>query len=128
MQEALQAEKSRLQGVLAQEERAASAAAAQHPAPETAQTQSSSEKEDELDAFMGQVAVQLEQDKVCHDSFSRITNVAGYMAPAQVPLDWTTNRLLIKKLIAGLCQHSVCTSKAVCLNHACPSKHHSNRA
>ena len=80
MQEALHAEKSRLQGVLAQEERAASAAAAQHPAPqpaqpepsseaEDAQRQSSAKEEDELDAFMGQVAVQLEQDKVCCGSF-----------------------------------------------------------
>lgn len=61
LQEAFKAEEVRLQAALAEEERHASA---------TQQSSSSQlgegeeEEGDELDAFMGQVAVQLEQDKV----------------------------------------------------------------
>ena len=67
MQEALQAEKSRLQLVLAEEEQAVSAAEAHtsgHPQPQPGPSKADEKEEDELDAFMGQVAVQLEQDKV----------------------------------------------------------------
>lgn len=82
MQEALQAEKGRLQQLLVEEEGAVLAAEAQHPtdkstAPGTGNKEEKdgtgkkeedgcmqAEAEDELDAFMGQVAVQLEHDKV----------------------------------------------------------------
>ena len=65
MQEALQAEKGRLQLALAEEERSVLAAEAQHPSRDTVgKLQPAAEAEDELDAFMGQVAVQLEHDKV----------------------------------------------------------------
>lgn len=73
VQEVLQAEKARLQLLLTEEERSASAAEAQHSAhvgslaphgPQSAGSAEEEEKEDELDAFMGQVAVQLEHDKV----------------------------------------------------------------
>ena len=66
MQEALQAEKSRLQLLLAEEEQAVlSAEEAQHPSGNGQGKQAvQAEAEDELDAFMGQVAVQLEHDKV----------------------------------------------------------------
>ena len=63
-QEALQTEKARLQLLLAKEEQSASAAEAQHTTHVNNARQE--EKEDELDAFMGQVAVQLEHDKVRH--------------------------------------------------------------
>ncbi len=62
-QEALQSEKARLQLLLAKEEQSASAAEAQHTT-HVNKAQQEEEKEDELDAFMGQVAVQLEHDKV----------------------------------------------------------------
>ena len=72
LQEALQAERARLQQLLAEEEEAVLAAEAQHPAgkakaPGTGKEEElmQAEAEDELDAFMGQVAVQLEHDKVC---------------------------------------------------------------
>ncbi|KAL0018195.1 hypothetical protein WJX79_010675 [Trebouxia sp. C0005] len=61
--EALQTEKARLQLLLAKEEQSASAAEAQHTTRVNI-AQQEEEKEDELDAFMGQVAVQLEHDKV----------------------------------------------------------------
>ena len=69
----MQAEKTRLQQLLAEEEEAVLAAEAQHPAgkataPDTGKEEEDSmqaDAEDELDAFMGQVAVQLEHDKVC---------------------------------------------------------------
>lgn len=61
--EALQTEKARLQLLLAKEEQSASAAEAQHTT-HVNNAQQEEEKEDELDAFMGQVAVQLEHDKV----------------------------------------------------------------
>ncbi len=64
-QEALQTEKARLQLLLAKEEQSASAAEAQHTMLVNNARQEE-EKEDELDAFMGQVAVQLEHDKVRH--------------------------------------------------------------
>ncbi len=64
-QEALQTEKARLQLLLAKEEQSASAAEAQHTTPVN-NAQQEEEKEDELDAFMGQVAVQLEHDEVGH--------------------------------------------------------------
>lgn len=69
----MQAEKTRLQQLLAKEEEAVLAAEAQHPAgkataPGTGKAEEDSmqaDAEDELDAFMVQVAVQLEHDKVC---------------------------------------------------------------
>ncbi|DBB07161.1 TPA: hypothetical protein ACH3X1_011731 [Trebouxia sp. C0004] len=61
--EALQTEKARLQLLLAKEEQSASAAETQHTTHMDS-AQHEEEKEDELDAFMGQVAVQLEHDKV----------------------------------------------------------------
>ncbi len=67
-QEALQTEKARLQLLLANEEQSASAAEAQHTT-HVNNAQQEEEKEDELDAFMGQVAVQLEHDKVGHMSW-----------------------------------------------------------
>ena len=80
LQEALQAERARLQELLAEEEEAVLAAKAQHPAgkataPGTGKDGEEelmqADAEDELDAFMGQVAVQLEHDKVrsCHVMF-----------------------------------------------------------
>ena len=59
-QEALKAEKTRLQAALAEEERRAGTS----QKPGEKQPDRQAEGEDELDAFMGQVAVQLEQDKV----------------------------------------------------------------
>lgn len=54
-----------MQGLLAEEEQAVSAAEAAHPAGKGTGTEVvPAEAEDELDAFMGQVAVQLEHDKV----------------------------------------------------------------
>ena len=59
-----------MQLLLAEEEQAVLAAEAQHPAGKATATGKEEEEcmqaeaEDELDAFMGQVAVQLEQDKV----------------------------------------------------------------
>ena len=66
MQEALQVEKARLLLVLGEEERAVSAAQQQHSCQGgvPGQEAGDGEHEDELDAFMGQVAVRLEQDKV----------------------------------------------------------------
>ena len=70
LQEALQAERARLQQLLAEEEEAVLAAEAQHPAGKASGIGKEEEEsmqgdaEDELDAFMGQVAVQLELDKV----------------------------------------------------------------
>lgn len=61
LQEALKSEKARLQAALAEEERHAKAT--QQSSGNQAEQQSG-EGGDELDAFMGQVAVQLEQDKV----------------------------------------------------------------
>ncbi|KAL3145623.1 hypothetical protein ABBQ32_003168 [Trebouxia sp. C0010 RCD-2024] len=63
--EALQAEKVRLQGLLAEEEQAVAAAEAAHPGQKGVGGEAvpSGGEEDELDAFMGQVAVQLEHDK-----------------------------------------------------------------
>lgn len=63
--EALQAEKVRLQGLLAEEEQAVAAAEAAHPGQKGVGVEvvPSGAEEDELDAFMGQVAVQLEHDK-----------------------------------------------------------------
>ena len=68
----MQAEKARLQQLLAEEEEAVRAAEAQHPAGKATALVTDKEEEgimqadaeDELDAFMGQVAVQLEHDKV----------------------------------------------------------------
>ena len=67
----MQAERVRLQRLLAEEEEAVLAAEAQHPAGKASGTGKKEEEEsmqanaeDELDAFMGQVAVQLEHDKV----------------------------------------------------------------
>lgn len=99
LQEALQAEKGRLQQLLAEEERAGLAAEAQHPADRSTGIGSRKEEdgagkkgedgsgkkeedlcmpgeaEDELDAFMGQVAVQLEHDKVRHLSHVVMSSV-----------------------------------------------------
>lgn len=54
-----------MQGLLAEEEQAVAAAEAAHPGQKGVGVEvvPSGAEEDELDAFMGQVAVQLEHDK-----------------------------------------------------------------
>ena len=102
LQEALKTEQVRLQAALAEEER--HAGTSQESGGEQPDRQAGGE--DELDAFMGQVAVQLEQDKV-----NSLADLQAVLAHSVGPSHGATGSSHLAYCVCTCCWAISCANK-----------------